>query len=101
MKVASVTEVESRFGIFLMASAGGPVVVTRQGRRVAVLVGVRDADEVERLLTAHSPHLRAILERSRQHFRAGEWLGEDEFWAQFPAAKPPRRPAKPPKKKAG
>src|SRR5436190_15909773 len=100
MKIASVAEVKSKFSAFLKASAGGPVVVTRNGRPVAVIVGVQDEDEIERLLMAYSPHLRAILERSRQQFRDGQWLGEEEFWSQFEQAKPSKTPGRPRKKKA-
>ena len=100
MKIASVAEIKSQFSAFLKASEGGPVVVTRNGRPVAVIVGVQDEDEIERLLMAYSPHLRAILDRSRQQFREGKWLSEKEFWSQFEQAKPSKRPAKPKKKRA-
>jgi prevent-host-death family protein len=99
MKIASVAEVKSQFSAFLKASEGGPVVVTRNGKPVAVIVGVRDEDEIERLLMAYSPHLRAILERSRQQFRAGESLSEEEFWSQFEHAQPAKEPTKPKKKR--
>jgi len=95
MKIASVAEVKSQFSAFLKASAGGPVVVTRNGRPVAVIVGVQDEEEIERLLLAYSPHLRAILDRSRQQFREGRWLREEEFWSQFKQAKPPKSSVKP------
>jgi len=71
MKIASVAEVKSQFSAFLKASEAGPVVVTRNGRPVAVIVGVQDEDEIERLLMAYSPQLRAILERSRSSFVKG------------------------------
>lgn len=93
MKIASVAEVKSRFSAFLKASEGGPVVVTRNGRPAAVIVGVQDEDEIERLLMAYSPHLRAILDRSRRQFRDGKWLNEDEFWSQFEHAKPSKTSA--------
>src|SRR5713226_4229825 len=99
MKIASVAQVKSQFSAFLKASEGGPVVVTRNGRPVAVIVGVQDEDEIERLLMAYSPQLRAILERSRQQFREGKWLREEDFWAQM-AETPPKGPAKPRKKRA-
>jgi hypothetical protein len=60
-----------------------------------VIVGVQDEDEVERLLMAYSPHLRAILERSRRQFREGQWLSEEEFWAQFEPGQPTKAMAKP------
>jgi prevent-host-death family protein len=97
MKIASVAEIKSHFSAFLKATAGGPVVVTRNGRPVAVIIGVQDEEEIERLLMAYSPHLRAILERSRQQIGEGQWLGEDEFWAQVeeaPSSKELRKPRK-------
>ena len=99
MKIASVAEVKSQFSAFLKASEGGPVVVTRNGRPVAVIVGVQDEDEIERLLMAYSPHLRDILERSRQQIREGQSLSEEEFWSQMEQASPPQGPVKPRKKK--
>ena len=98
MKIASVAEVKSQFSAFLKASEGGPVVVTRNGRPVAVIVGVQDEDEIERLLMAYSPHLRSILERSRQQYREGQWLGEEEFWSQVGRTQPSKGPAKPRRK---
>jgi prevent-host-death family protein len=88
MKIASVAEVKSQLSAFLKASERGPVVVTRNGRAVAVIVSVQDEDEIERLLMAYSPQLRSILEHSRKQFREGKWLSEEEFWSQFESAKP-------------
>ncbi len=100
MKIASVAEVKSQFSAFLKASEGDPVVVTRNGRPVAVIVGVQDEEEIERLLMAYSPRLRAILDRSRRQFREGKWLSEDEFWSQFEHAPPSKKSAKSKKKRA-
>ncbi len=94
MKIASVAEIKSQFSAFLKASEGGPVVVTRNGKAVAVIVGVQDEEEIERLLMAYSPHLRAVLDRSRTQFREGKWLSEEEFWLQFEQAKAAKTMAK-------
>jgi antitoxin (DNA-binding transcriptional repressor) of toxin-antitoxin stability system len=75
-------------------------VVTRNGRPVAVIIGVQDEEEMERLLMEYSPHLRAILERSREQFRNGQWLSEEDFWSQMEKARPSKGPAKPRKKEA-
>jgi PHD/YefM family antitoxin component YafN of YafNO toxin-antitoxin module len=83
----------------LKATESGPIVVTRNGRPVAVVVGVQDEDEIERLLMAYSPQLRAILEHSRQQFRNGQWLTEEEFWSQFEQSKPAKKVVKPRKKR--
>jgi prevent-host-death family protein len=91
MKIASVAEIKSQFSSFLKASAAGPIVVTRNGRPVAVILGVQDEDEIERLLMAYSPRLQAILEASRKQIREGDVLGHAEFWAEVEASRVPKR----------
>src|SRR5882724_3514813 len=91
MKIASVAEIKSQFSAFLKASEAGPVVVTRNGRPVAVIVGVQDEDEIERLLMAYSPRLQAILEASRKQVREGQVLGHEEFWSDVEASRASQR----------
>ncbi len=54
---------------------------------MAVIVGVQDEDEIERLLLAYSPRLRAILEASRKQIREGDVLSHEEFWAEVEASR--------------
>jgi prevent-host-death family protein len=91
MKIASVAEIKSQFSAFLKASETRPVVGTRNGRPVAVIVGVQDEDEIERLLMACSPRLKAILARSRKQIRQGEVLSHEEFWAGVRASRASNR----------
>jgi prevent-host-death family protein len=86
VKVASLADVKSGFSAYVKESASGPVVVTRNGRPVAVLVAVRDEDELERLLLAHSPRLRAVLEAGRREIRAGNGIPHEKLWEQVPTA---------------
>lgn len=86
MKIASVAEVKAHLSSLLKASATGPIVVTRNGKAVAVLVGVEDDEELERLLLAHSPKLRAILDEAERRIDRGEGIKHDEFWRQVEAA---------------
>lgn len=81
------------FSAYVKASTDGPVVVTRSGKPVAVLVGIQDEDEIERLLMAYSPKLRAILDKSRQQIADGKSMKHDEFWdkVESQARKPKRR----------
>jgi prevent-host-death family protein len=89
--MASVAEIESQFSEFVKASKAGPVVVTRKGRPVAVILGVQNEDEIERLLMAYSPRLQAILKASRKQIRAGDVLNQDEFWAEVKASRASKR----------
>ena len=97
MKIASVAEIKSQFSSFLKASEAGPIVVIRNGRAVAVIVGVHDEDEIERLLMAYSPRLQAILEASRKQIREGDVLSHDEFWRKVEASRRGRRSGGKPK----
>src|SRR5205085_3477348 len=87
MKIASVAEIKSKFSAFLKASEAGPVVVTRNGKPVAVIVGIQDEEEIERLLLAYSPRLQAIPEASRKQIREGDVLSHEEFWAEVEASR--------------
>src|SRR5437016_14514252 len=80
MKIASVAHVKARLSSYLKASATTPVVVTRNGKAVAVLLGVQDDDESERLLLAHSRKLRAILNAAERRIDEGAGIAHDEFW---------------------
>jgi PHD/YefM family antitoxin component YafN of YafNO toxin-antitoxin module len=62
VKVASVTKVASAFAQYLKASERGPVVVTRKGKPVAVLLRTEGEEDLERSLMGHSPMLQTILE---------------------------------------
>lgn len=85
MKIASVAEVKAQFSAFLNASESGPIVVTRNGKAIAAIVGVRDDDEIERLLMAYSPRLQAVLAESRKQIREGNTLTSEEFWKEAKA----------------
>jgi prevent-host-death family protein len=73
---------KAHFSAFLKATEQGPVVVTRNGKAVAMLVAVSDEEELERLRMACSPRLQAILEAARQRIQAGAGIPEKEFWAE-------------------
>ena len=91
MKIASVAEVKNRLSAFLKASEAGPVVVTRNGKAVAVIVAVHEDEEVERLLMAYSPRLQAILEESRRQIREGDVLSHEEFWSEVRSSRASKR----------
>jgi prevent-host-death family protein len=100
MKIASIAEVKAHLTDLLKDSDGSPVVITRDGQPVAMLVGLQDEEEIERLVMAHSPRLRSILEQSRQQIAQGQGLSHVEFWAEKKEARPTPRPRKGRRKKA-
>ena len=85
MRIASVADVKARLSAYLKESQEGPVVVTRNGKAVAVLVAVTDDDELERLVLAHSPKFQALLDKSRRQIEETGGIPHEEFWRQVAA----------------
>jgi len=81
MRIAPLADVKARLSAYLdECGAEGPLVITRNGKAVAVLLVPFDDDDLERLLLGRSPRFQALLERSRQSIKEGEGLSEDNFW---------------------
>src|SRR3954447_24720270 len=85
MKIASVADVKARLSAYLKESEKGPVVVTRNGKAVAVLLAVTDDDELERLVLAHSPKFQALLDKSRHQIEETGGIPHDTFWREVTA----------------
>jgi antitoxin (DNA-binding transcriptional repressor) of toxin-antitoxin stability system len=69
----------------LKESQEGPVIVTRNGKAVAVLLAVTDEDELERLVLAHSPRFQALLDESRRQIEETGGIPHEEFWREVEA----------------
>jgi prevent-host-death family protein len=82
MKIASVADVKARLSAYLRESQEGPVIVTRNGKPVGVLLAVTDEDELERLVLAHSPKFQALLDKSRRQIEKTGGIPHDQFWRE-------------------
>jgi antitoxin (DNA-binding transcriptional repressor) of toxin-antitoxin stability system len=85
VKVATQDEVAAHFSEYLKATKKGPVVVTSNGKPVAVLLRSEGEEDVERLLMGHSQKLQAILEAARKRFRQGRGIAHETFWKEVEA----------------
>jgi len=82
MKIASVADVKAKLSGYIKASKSGPVVVTKNGKPVAVLLSMQDEEELERLLMAYSPKLQRILQAAEKQIREGKGIKHKDFWAE-------------------
>ena len=81
MKIAPLADVKARLSAYLeQAETEGPVIITRNGKAVAVLIAPQDDDDLERLVLSRSPRFQAFLSKSRRNIQAGHGLPADEFW---------------------
>lgn len=100
MKTVTLADVKAKLDSYVKASTDTPIVVTHRGKPVAVLVGVRDEEELERVLMANSPELRAILDAADKRIDAGQGIEHEEFWRQVEAMSAEQRPNGVAKKKS-
>ena len=81
MRIASLADVKARLSAYVeQCKTEGPVVITRNGKAVAVLLAPLDDDDLESILMARSPRFQALLAQSRHSIQAGKGLSEEEFW---------------------
>ena len=82
MKIAPLADVKAKLSAYVESSrTEGPIIITRNGRPVAVLIAPQDEDDLESLVLARSPRFLARIERARRSIREGRGLTESEFWA--------------------
>jgi prevent-host-death family protein len=92
MRIAPLADVKARLSAYLdECGEEGPLVITRNGKAVAVLLVPADDDDLERLLLGRSRQFRALLDRSRKSLAEGKGLSESEFWEAV-GKRSPQRP---------
>jgi prevent-host-death family protein len=80
MRIAPIAEIKAQFNAFVEATEEGPVVVTKNGKPVAVLLGITDEDEIERLILAYSPKFQAMLDAAASRIRKTGGIRHEDFW---------------------
>jgi antitoxin (DNA-binding transcriptional repressor) of toxin-antitoxin stability system len=81
MRIAPLADVKARLSAYLdECGALGPLVITRNGKAVAVLLVPDDDDDLERIMLGRSPRFQALLNRSRKSIKEGKGLSETAFW---------------------
>jgi prevent-host-death family protein len=81
MKIAPLADVKARLSAYVeQAEKEGPIIITRNGKAVAVIIAPVDDDDLENLILARSPRFQNLLEKSRESIRAGKGLSSEQFW---------------------
>jgi prevent-host-death family protein len=99
MKTASAAKIAAQFNDYLEASQDQPVLITRNGKPVAMLLGVRDIAQAKKFASARPRSLRSIFQQAHEQIQKGGAIPHDEFWRQVAQSRRARRPARLPSKK--
>ncbi len=82
MKTASATKLAAQFNDYLEASREQPVLITRNGKAVAVLLAVHDKAEAEQIAAIRSRSLRSIFAEAHAQIQEGGGIPGDRFWRE-------------------
>jgi prevent-host-death family protein len=83
VKIASIAEVKANLSAYVKASKEELVVITRNGKPVAVLLPMEDEEELERLALAYSKRFQAILTEARNQLSTTGGIPHVEFWREM------------------
>jgi len=83
MRIAPIAEIKAHLSAYVKESEKGAVIVTKNGKPVAVLLGVTDEEEIERLVLAYSPKFQAVLARGRQQIQETGGIAHEDFWREM------------------
>jgi prevent-host-death family protein len=100
VKTASAAKIAAKFNDYLDASREEPVLITRNGKPVAVLLAVRDKAQAEQLAIGQSRSLRSIFEEAHAQIQNGGAIPHDQFWREVEQSRRAKRPAPSRRKRA-
>ena len=95
MKIAPVADIKAHLSSYLDECQDAPVIVTRNGRPAALLIPApEDDDDLERLLLAHTPRFRRMIDDAAARIEKGEGMSHEDFWATAEKAEGAKSPRK-------
>jgi len=83
MKIAPLAEVKDHLSAYIDSSRESPIVVTRNGKPVALLTPILGDEDLDRLLLTHDPKFLRFLDAARGRVRSGRYLTSDKFWKEL------------------
>jgi prevent-host-death family protein len=86
VKTASAAKVAAQFDDYLEASREQPVLVTRNGKPVAVLLAVQNKAEAEKA-ALRTRSLRSVFQEANEQLQEGAAIPHDQFWKEVEASR--------------
>jgi prevent-host-death family protein len=93
VKTVSAAKIAARFNDYLEASREQPVLVTHNGKPVAVLFAVQNQAEAEQLARGRVRSLRSVLQEAHEQIQQGAGIPHDQFWREVERSRRAKRQA--------
>jgi prevent-host-death family protein len=81
MNVAPLGEVKAKFSAYVRKAQDGPIVVTKNGKPIVLMLRIQDDEDLERLLLANSPMLQAMLDAAEARIHSTGGLSHEDVWS--------------------
>lgn len=85
MNIAPLADVKARFSAYIKQLQTSPVIITKNGKPVAVMMGISDEDDLERVMLAVSPKFQALLDKAEKRIQETGGISHDDVWSQIEA----------------
>jgi prevent-host-death family protein len=85
MNIAPLADVKARFSAYIKQFETVPVIVTKNGRPVALMMGISDKDDIERMSLAISQKFQAFLDEAERRMQETGGASHDDVWGQVEA----------------
>jgi len=93
VKTVPAAKIAAQFNAYLEASREQPVLVTRNGKPVAVLMAVQNQAEAEQLALGRVRSLRSILQEAHEQIQQGGGIPHEQFWRELQQSRTAKRPS--------
>jgi prevent-host-death family protein len=87
VKTVSAAKVAAHFNDYLEVSREQPVLVTRNGKPVAVLFAVQNQAEAEQLAQGRARSLRSVFQEAHEQIQEGRGVPHEQFWREVEQAR--------------
>ena len=82
MKIAPLGEVKAKFSAYVQKAKEGPIIVTKNGKPVILMLKIDNDEDLERLLLINSSRFQAMLDAAEKRIQETGGLSHEEVWKQ-------------------
>ncbi|MCU0544207.1 MAG: type II toxin-antitoxin system Phd/YefM family antitoxin [Oscillatoriaceae cyanobacterium Prado104] len=80
MKIIPIAQIDVPLRNYLQQAEGEPIVITENGKPVAVMTLIVDPDELERFLLARNPKFMKLIEEADRQIAETGGINHADFW---------------------
>ncbi len=82
MKIVPLAQVKDQFSAYIKESQKSPIIVTKNGKPVAVLTGISSEDDIDSVLLANNARFIQLLEEARERVQRTGGIKGEAFWKE-------------------